>query len=71
MPLILPQIRTLVRAIAMTLVTFGTVGTAQAQSSEACLRYRSELANLSDGASTARALQNEIGRLNAYSRTLN
>lgn len=37
----------------------------------ACQRYKSELANLSAGADTARALQNEIGRLNAYFRTLN
>ena len=33
MPLILPQIRTLVRALAMTLVALGTVGTAQVQAS--------------------------------------
>ncbi|TXM69493.1 DUF2865 domain-containing protein [Methylobacterium sp. WL69] len=71
MPLILPKIRTLVRALAVTLVTVGTMGAVRAQATDACLRYRSELANLSDGANTARALQNEIGRLNAYYRTLN
>ena len=71
MPLIFPQIRTLARAFIAPLVAFGTMGAAQAQASDACLRYRSELANLGDGASTARALQNEIGRLNAYYRTLN
>ena len=39
--------------------------------SAACLRYRSELASLSNGASTVRALQSEIGRLEAYHRSLN
>ncbi len=67
MPLISPLIRTLLGAFTGALLASGS---AQAQSS-ACLRYRSELASLSDGASTARALQNEIGRLNAYYRTLN
>ena len=67
MPLISPLIRSLLGAFTGAMLT---VGAAQAQSS-ACLRYRSELASLSDGASTARALQNEIGRLNAYYRTLN
>jgi len=71
MPLIPSQIRTLVRAFIASAVALGTLGLAQAQASDACLRYRSELASLSDGASTARALQNEIGRLNAYYRTLN
>lgn len=36
-----------------------------------CQRYKVELANLNSGGDTARALQNEIGRLNAYYRTLN
>ncbi|NEU10725.1 DUF2865 domain-containing protein [Methylobacterium sp. BTF04] len=68
MPLISPLIRTFVGALAGLLLSVGTV---QAQTQSAtCLRYRSELAGLSDGASTARALQNEIGRLNAYYRTL-
>lgn len=70
MPLIPSQIRTLVRGLAGLLAVTTLTGVAEAQTS-ACLRYRSELAGLSDGASTARALQNEIGRLNAYYRTLN
>ena len=70
MPLIPSQIRTLVRVLAGVLAVTTLTGIAEAQTS-ACLRYRSELAGLSDGASTARALQNEIGRLNAYYRTLN
>ncbi|KQP83261.1 hypothetical protein ASF57_14515 [Methylobacterium sp. Leaf117] len=73
MPLIPLQIRTLVRVLAGVLaalpVALAMTGAAEAQNA-ACLRYRSELASLSDGASTARALQNEIGRLNAYYRTL-
>ena len=74
MSLIPAQIRMLVRVLAGVLAAgvlaaTALVGGAQAQTS-ACLRYRSELAGLSDGASTARALQNEIGRLNAYYRTL-
>ncbi|VUF15421.1 DUF2865 domain-containing protein [Methylobacterium dankookense] len=36
-----------------------------------CPRYRAELASLSDGASVTRALQSEIGRLEAYYRSLN
>jgi len=70
MPLIPSQIRTLVRGLAGLLAVTTLTGIAEAQTS-ACLRYRSELAGLSDGASTARALQNEIGRLNAYYHTLN
>jgi hypothetical protein len=74
MPLIPVPIRTLVRVLAGSLAgplaALAMLGAAEAQTS-ACLRYRSELAGLSDGASTARALQNEIGRLNAYYRTLN
>ena len=70
MPLIPVQIRTLVRVLAGVFAAVILVDAAEAQTS-ACLRYRSELAGLSDGASTARALQNEIGRLNAYYRTLN
>ncbi|WP_246695025.1 DUF2865 domain-containing protein [Methylobacterium sp. WL6] len=38
--------------------------------SAACLRYRSELASLGNGASMVRALQSEIGRLEAYHRSL-
>lgn len=67
MPLISPLIRSLFGAFTGAVLM---IGAAQAQSG-ACLRYRSELAGLSDGANTARALQNEIGRLNAYYRTLN
>ncbi|WP_019906709.1 DUF2865 domain-containing protein [Methylobacterium sp. 77] len=71
MPLILPQIRKLVATLgaAMAAIAFGTAVQAQAPSGQ-CQRYRYELANLSDGANTARALQNEIGRLEAYYRTL-
>lgn len=40
--------------------------------SAACLRYRAELSALpADGASVMRALQGEIGRLEAYHRSLN
>ena len=37
----------------------------------ACGRYRAELASMPDGASVTRALQSEIGRLEAYHRSLN
>ena len=37
----------------------------------ACQRYKAELAGLNDGGSTQRALRTEIGRLQAYYRTLN
>ncbi|WP_027170969.1 DUF2865 domain-containing protein [Methylobacterium sp. 10] len=71
MPLIPPQIRKLVATLgaAMAAIAFGTAVQAQAPNAQ-CQRYRFELANLSDGANTARALQNEIGRLEAYYRTL-
>lgn len=71
MPLIPPQIRKLVATFgaAMAAIAFGTAVQAQAPNAQ-CQRYRYELANLSDGANTARALQNEIGRLEAYYRTL-
>ena len=36
-----------------------------------CRRYRAELASLQNGASTTRALNDEIGRLEAYFRGLN
>lgn len=36
-----------------------------------CQRYRAELANLNNSAGSARAAQSEIGRLQAYARTLN
>ncbi|MDP4004483.1 DUF2865 domain-containing protein [Methylobacterium sp. NEAU K] len=39
--------------------------------SPACRRYRSELATVQTGASTTRALNDEIGRLEAYFRGLN
>lgn len=39
--------------------------------SPACRRYRAELASVQNGASATRALQGEIGRLEAYFRTLN
>ena len=39
--------------------------------SAACLRYRAELSSLGNGASVVRALQGEIGRLEAYHRALN
>ncbi|HEV7439181.1 MAG TPA: DUF2865 domain-containing protein, partial [Methylobacterium sp.] len=71
MPLIRSQTRQLVRALAAALVALMGVGAAQAQTSSACQRYRAELANVSDGASVARALQGEIARLEAYYRTLN
>ncbi len=48
-----------------------TVQTQTRLPSAACLRYRSELTNLGNGASVVRALQGEIGRLEAYHRTLN
>lgn len=37
----------------------------------ACRRYRAELGSLGDGVSVMRALQSEIGRLQAYQRSLN
>ncbi|MCJ2123708.1 DUF2865 domain-containing protein [Methylobacterium sp. J-077] len=39
--------------------------------SPVCRRYRAELASLQNGASTTRALNDEIGRLEAYFRGLN
>ena len=39
--------------------------------SPACRRYRAELASVQNGVSATRALQGEIGRLEAYFRTLN
>lgn len=39
--------------------------------SAACRRYRAELASVQNGASTTRALNDEIGRLEAYFRGLN
>lgn len=36
-----------------------------------CRRYRAELASVQNGASTTRALQDEIGRLQTYFRSLN
>ncbi|WP_336486571.1 DUF2865 domain-containing protein [Methylobacterium nigriterrae] len=70
MPLIRPPIRQLAGALVAAALAVLCAGAAQAQNS-ACQRYRAELANLSDGASVARALQGEIGRLQAYFRTLN
>lgn len=72
MPLIVSRIRKLVATLgaAVALTAFGSAVQAQAPNAQ-CQRYRYELANLSDGANTARALQNEIGRLEAYYRTLN
>ena len=73
MPLITPQIRQLVATLAGAMLTvwLGSAALAQGAPSAQCQRYRYELANLSDSANTARALQNEIGRLEAYYRTLN
>ncbi|KAB1073920.1 DUF2865 domain-containing protein [Methylobacterium planeticum] len=72
MPLIRSQTRQLVRVLAAALcVAVAGIGAAAAQTSGACQRYRAELANVSDGASVARALQSEIARLEAYFRTLN
>lgn len=64
----MPQIRLLARMLAGLVLALAAADAAQASS---CQRYRAELANLSDGASTARALQSEIGRLQAYFRSLN
>ena len=66
----MPKIRQLVQALACIFLATGAVEAQPQASTYACQRYKSELANLSDGANTARALQNEIGRLNAYYRTL-
>src|SRR3954452_21563168 len=70
MPLIRSPIRQLAGMLAAAAFAVLGASAAQAQSS-ACQRYRAELANVSDGASVARALQGEIARLEAYYRTLN
>ena len=77
--------RPLIRRIACTLAVALAAWSAPARAQEpapaapapvsaphpACARYRAELASLSDGASVTRALQSEIGRLEAYHRSLN
>ena len=76
--------RPLIRRIACTLALAAAAWAAPARAQEpapvatpipapnpACPRYRAELASLSDGASVTRALQSEIGRLEAYYRSLN
>lgn len=61
-----------VRALALAAAGLACVAApAAAQNPAACRGYKAELANLSNNASTARALQSEIGRLEAYYRTLN
>jgi len=70
MPLIRPPFRSLVQALAAALVALACAAPARADQ-WACQRYRTELANLTDGANTAQALQNEIGRLQSYYRSLN
>jgi Protein of unknown function (DUF2865) len=70
MPLIRSQTYRLVRVLALALVALMGAGAVQAMANSACQRYRAELANVSDGASVARALQGEIARLEAYYRTL-
>lgn len=70
------SIRRTVRAFAAAALCL-VPGLAAAQEpaaapSAACLRYRAELSALpADGASVMRALQGEIGRLEAYYRSLN
>lgn len=71
MPLIIEKIRQLSRALACTVVSIVALAGPASADPYACQRYKVELANLGAGADTARALQNEIGRLNAYFRTLN
>ncbi|WP_375462764.1 DUF2865 domain-containing protein [uncultured Methylobacterium sp.] len=67
----MPSIRTRLpcRWLATLVLCLAAAG-AQAQNA-ACQRYRAELSSLGDGASVARALQSEIGRLQAYHRALN
>lgn len=71
MPLIIPPIRQPVRAFACAVIATSVLASSAMADPYACQRYKSELANLSEGANTARALQTEIGRLNAYYRSLN
>lgn len=70
--------RTLLGAFAMALAGIAaapasaqTTPAPQAPNVYACQRYKAELASINNEASTARALQSEIGRLEAYYRTLN
>ncbi|KQP61540.1 hypothetical protein ASG40_02370 [Methylobacterium sp. Leaf399] len=76
MPLIpsairLPVLRRIGRMLAGAAAMLAATALPAAADTYSCQRYKAELANLSAGADTARALQNEIGRLNAYFRTLN
>ncbi|MGU3537163.1 DUF2865 domain-containing protein [Methylobacterium sp. A54F] len=70
MPLTVAKTRELAAALAGIVLALVGAGSASADPF-ACQRYRAELANLDDGANTARALQSEIGRLQAYYRSLN
>lgn len=69
------RLRSRVGSLLLALVGVAMVAAAPASAQTpnpyACQRYRAELAGLANEASTARALQSEIGRLEAYYRTLN
>lgn len=64
------HLRGIAGTLALACLWLAAPALAQAPGAGSCLRYRAELAGLSNEASTARALQSEIGRLEAYYRTL-
>ncbi len=68
MPLISSQTRRL--ALVLLGALLALAGPAMADPAS-CQRYRAELANLNNSTGNARAAQSEIGRLQAYARTLN
>lgn len=65
-----PPTRLLRRSLASFALWLGLAAGAQAQNA-ACQRHRAELSSLGDGVGVVRALQSEIGRLQAYHRALN
>lgn len=72
MPLIRSQTHRLAPVLLGTLLVLAGLGLGPAVADPAsCQRYRGELANLNNSVGSARAAQSEIGRLQAYARTLN
>ncbi|GJE28985.1 DUF2865 domain-containing protein [Methylobacterium organophilum] len=71
MPLIRRSTRLPVALLLLALFAVPFLPAAARADQWACQRYKAELANLNNGASAAEALRNEIGRLQAYYRSLN
>ena len=67
-----PAVARATAGTALAAALLAAAATAPAQADPAsCQRYRAELANLNSGAGSQRALGSEIGRLEAYQRSLN